>query len=97
MNLTEVLLSAILAALGFALVQGQYVYRRAARVDQALVGYDGEGGVLADIREVRGSKDELTKAVTALNTAVSELQSWRAALERDGVLNRRVKKTGERR
>lgn len=95
MSLTDSLLSGLVALLGFALLQGQLVYRRAAAVHQALVGYDGKGGVIGDVSELKQTRLELTQAVTALQDGVGELRNWRAALERDGVFNRRQRKIRE--
>lgn len=51
------------------------------RVDQAVIGIDGKGGLLDDVRELVKSKQELEKSVIALNTAVVELQKFRLTIE----------------
>lgn len=51
------------------------------RVDQAVIGIGGKGGLIDDVRELAKSKQELEKSVIALNAAVVELQKFRLTIE----------------
>lgn len=70
--------TALLAAIGIGLWRS---LMRLDRLDQAVLGIDGKGGLVDDVRELVKSKQELEKSVVALNAAVYELQQFRLTIE----------------
>lgn len=83
-TLIAVVLGVVLALEGWQLRAHHQHARHVAELRTALVGLDGNSGLVYEVGELRTARQDLYNAVGALNAAVHELQQWRQHLNPRG-------------